>query len=504
MKRLTALLLAVVLALCTLPALAADYPIEEKFYRQMVESAFQGTVTFSASGAQTTAMDAAAWLTIRSLAPRLTLEADHSLTRGEGQATMRLMLDGQPAGETTLLYNDTLMGLSSDLLAGTDTYYTAARDWDVSQLVQAMVQGSDAWPPLWRVLLAVLTAPEEWQLRAQPFLEPYETKLGVWMNGYASFSTGIQDNVGYTQLQCSIPAQAMKAEIKQLLVDFYADAELLSLLREVVTPQEAAAYLQSGMQGTFFSMLDALALEGTVEITRRYDAQGNPLLDSITLPFADTQALRTLTLAVSPSADGQRWAFTGQAQNGMDFDVSCVVGENMAYTGSVRLLLPEAADGSSFVVSDAAARSMVAFDYNLSWDPGEETYTLATSRFERTVRGTLVIKPQEDWDMPDQSLILEANFSSGSSQRSATQLNATLTWQDLDGDASITAAFSGRTAAPFAISSLSSVTGAMRLDLMTDASRSDVIARWGQTASAWLQALAARLVPALSTVAPSL
>lgn len=502
MKRLTALLLAVVLALCTLPALAADYPIEEKFYRQMVESAFLGTVTFSTSGTQTTAMDAASWFRIRSLLPRVTLEADHSLTRGEGQATMRLLLDDQSAGETKLLYNDTLMGLSSDLLAGTDTYYTAARDWDVSQLAQAMIQGSSVWPPLWRVLLAVLTAPEEWQLRAQPFLEPYETKLGVWMNGYASFATGVQDNVGYTQLQCAIPAQAIKAEIKQLLVDFYANGELLSLLREIVTPQEAAAYLQSGMQDTFFSTLDALALEGTVEITRRYDAQGNLLLDSITLPFADTQTLRTLTLAVSPSAEGQHWAFSGQAQDGTDFDISFVAGENMAYTGSVRLLLPEAADGSSFIVSDTAARRTIAFDYNFSWDPGEETYTLATSRFERTLRGTLVIKPQEGWDMPDQSLILEASFSSGSSQRSATQLNATLTWQDLDGDASITATLAGRTAAPFAVDSLSAVTGAMRLDLMTDESHSALIARWGQTASAWLENLAARLVPALSTVTP--
>lgn len=503
MKRFTALLLALLLTLCTVPALAADYPIEEKFYRQMVESAFEGTVTFSASGAQTTAMDAATWLMIRSLAPRLTLEADHSLTRGEGQATMRLKLDGQSAGETKLLYNNTLMGLSSDLLAGTGTYYTAARDWDISQLLQAVVQGDNAWPPLWRLLLAVATAPEEWQLRAQPFLTPYETKLGVWINGYAVFTTGIQNQVGYTQLQCSVPAQAIKAEMKQLLVDFYADTELLTLLREVATPQEAAAYLQSGMQSTFFSLLDALALDGTVEIIRRYDAQGNPLLDSITLPFADTQALRMLTIAVSPEAAGQRWSLTGQTREGASFDLSCVSGEEMTYSGSVSLLLPETAEDSSFVVSDTAARRAIAFDYNLSWDPGEETYTLATARFERAIRGTLVIKPKDGWDMPDQSLMLEANFSSGSSQRSATRLDATLTWQDLDGDASITASLSGRTAAPFAIDSLASVTGAMRLDLMADASRAAVIARWRETVSAWFQGLTARLVPTLSTVAPN-
>lgn len=502
MKRLIALLLAALLALGALPALAADYPIEEKFYRQMVESAFQGTVTFSASGAQTAALDTGAWLALRALAPRLKLEMDHSLNRGEGQANARLLLDGQSVGATTLLYNDALMGLSSDLLAGMGTYYTAARNWDVTQLLQAAAQGDSAWPPLWRALIAVQNAPEEWHARAASYLTPYETKLGVWMNGYAAFSTGTQDDVSYTQLQCTIPAQAVKAEMKQLLVDFYADAELLTLLREVFTAQEAAAYLQPGMQNSFFVMLDNLALTGNVEIIRRYDAQGTALLDSITLPFAENQALQTLTIAVSEDGSGPRWAFSGKAQDGTDFDVSCVIGQVGVYTGSVNLLLPEAED--TFVVSEAAAaRKSVAFDFTLSWDEGEEAYTLATGRFDKTVQATLVIKPQAGGDMPAQSLILEAAFSSGSSQRSATSLNAALTWRDLDGDATVTATLAARTTAPYVVSSLDSVTGAMRLDLMESEGRAAVTKRWGEAVTAWLQGLLLRLTPALSTLPPA-
>ena len=492
MKRLIALLLAALLLLAAIPALAADYPIEEKFYRQMQESAYRGTITFSVHGSVTDAVDRGTWNAIRTVLPRMTVEMDHSLNRGEGQATLSLLMDGQAVGKTTLLYHDTLMGISSDLLAGSDTYYTAARDWDITQLVQTVIQYDSAWPPLWRVLLAILNAPKEWQDRAQPYLAPYETKLGIWMNGYAATSSGSLDGVPYTELACSIPGQAVKTEIKQLLVDFYGNAELLALLREAVTAQEAAAYLQPAMMNSFFSMLDALELRGNVEIVRRYDAQGKTLLDQISLPFAESQSLSALTVSRTAVEAGDRWAFTGRTRNGMDFDVSCIASEEMIFTGEVTLMMPEGED-TSFVVSDTALpRRVIAFDYNFSWDPGEEKYTLATDRFERTLQGTLLIRPAEGQSIPTQSLALEITFSSGSSQRSATQLNGTLTWHDLDSDASITATLSSRTAAPFAISTLDNVVG-MRVDLLSGDTLSAVIQSWRDNLSTNLSNLISQL-----------
>jgi len=503
MKRLLALILAVLMLLCAVSAHAADYPIEEKFYRQMLESAYRGAITFSVSGTKSDAIPPATFLMLKSLAPRLTLEGDHSFMRGDGQATLRLMLDGKSAGETSLLYNGSLMGIASDLLAGKGVYYTAAQGWDASALLLSSLQGDSAWPVLWPALLTGSSAPAEWQEKLQEHLLSYETKLGVWMNGYAVLSSGADDGVNYSQLQCTIPAQALKAQIKQLLIDFYEDQELLTHLKEVLTARQAAAYLQPAMQNVFFTMLDALVLEGNIEIIRRYDAYGHALIDSISLPFPEGHALNNLTIAVTPEETQQKWSFIGQLQDGTDFDISCIPSEEMIYTGSFNLVLPEKKEADSFVVEEATAeREIVAFDYNLIWEPGEEIYTLATDRCTRTLKGSLVIKPREGYDAPTQSLSLTVDFSSGSSQRSATQLNATLVWQDLDGDASITATLTSKTAAPFAVGSLDSVSGAMRIDQMDAQAHEALLEYWSQRADAWLEGLMPQLMPALFITAP--
>lgn len=506
MKRMIALLLALLLLLTGVgSALAANYTLEEKFVGQMLNSAYRGTVTFEVSGEGSSVFDENTWALLKSLAPRLALEGDHSLTRGDGQATLTLLLDGKNAGKTTLLYQDTLVGVASDLLADSSTYYTFARDWDLRQMAQFLARGDSAWPSVWGMLLAVEGAPEEWKAKAREALTPYETKLGIWLNGYAAFSTGKQDGAAYTELSCQIPAQAMKAEIKQLMVDFYNDAPLLSLLREVVTAREAAAYLQPNMMQNFFFALDALALSGDIEIVRRYDALGKPMLDEMKLPFAENQFLSALTVSVSFLEDGRQWAFRGQTQAGMDFDLTCAAGEDMIYTGSAVLLMPEEEeDETSFVVVETAPeRRAIAFDYNLSWDPGEEKYTLASDRFERAMQGTLVLKPREGVQLPTQALSLDILLSSGSRQRSATRLDATLTWRDMESGASVSAVLASKTAAQFAVASLNSVMGAVRVDLMTDDSRAALIRRWEQNAAAWAQTFLTKLAAGgLATVAP--
>ena len=496
MKRFFVLFLAALMAFGALSAHAADYPIEEKFYRQMTESAYRATLSFSVSGHETQAMDLATFQLIKSLAPRITLEGDHSFMRGDGQASLRLMLDGQNAGETLYLYNESLLGLASDLLAGKQVFYTAAQGWD-PQVLLSSLKDAAAWPALWPALLLGQAAPAEWQTRLQHLLLPYETKLGIWMNGYAVLSSGMENNVAYTQLQCKIPVQALKIQIKQMLIDFYGDQALLSLLKEVLTPDQAAAYLQPSMQQAFFQMLDQLDMDGEIEILRRYDAMGNALIDSIFLPFPAGMPLNALTISLVPQAAGQEWRFRGQCQDGTDFDISCIVGEEMIYTGSVNLVLPEE-ESDSFVVEDTAdARKTVAFDYNLIWEPGEEIYTLATDRCTRTLQGSLLIRPQAGDDMPPQSFSLKIDFSSGSSQRSATQLNASLTWQDLDSQASITATLQSKTAAPFAVKTLDQTGSALRVDLMDERTHSALLEYWSQRIGAWSEAVMKKLFPAL-------
>ncbi|MBR4538406.1 MAG: hypothetical protein IKO52_06130 [Clostridia bacterium] len=491
MKRGIALLLVVLLLTAAASAIAEDYTLAEKFYQQAVkESAYRGTVTLSVSGTGTAAIDAATWTLLKSLAPRLSLSVEHATTpyKDEGQATLTLTLDGKTSSKFTYLYDEKLMAFSGTFLGGDSAYYSAARDWNLTELLEGLLSNDTAWPPVWQMILAVENASEEWKNRAQSRISVYETKLGLWMNGYAKYSTGRDGDTMYSQLACTIPAQTVKAEIKQLMVDFYNDAELLTLLREVVSAREAAAYLQPSMMNALFSMLDSLQLSGDVEVVRRYDATGNALLDRVSLPFAGSSTLTALTVTCAYQDGGQNWQFAGNLNNGAEFDVSCLITEETIFTGSARLTIPED-ESSGFVVSDQAARTTVAFDYNLIWEPGEDVYALATDRFSRDIKGSLLIRPKEG-KLPEQSLTLEMNMSSGSSKRSATQLNGTLTWRDLDSGASISAILTSRTVAPFAYTTPSTLTGAMRIDLVSADTLAAVVQNWVQRAQSYFASLA--------------
>ena len=510
MKRLIALMLLCAMALAAVPGLAADdYTIEEKFYRQaMLESAYKGTLTLSVTGNGTALISPALWSALKAAAPRLSVEIDHSYAsrQREGQATATLLLDGQNAGKTTFLYNDRLIGLSSDLLAGGNTYYTADREWDPRDLLYPIALGDNAWPPMLGVLYAVATAPQEWQDRAAPYLTPYETKLSIWLNGFSSFSTGTdEDGVAYTEMHFSIPALAVKSELKQLLVDLYGNTALLTLLREAIPAREAAAYLDASMLNGFLMSVDGLQLSGDMDIIRRYDSQGHSLLDRIQLPFTEDQYLTALSIAVRHTGEGADWHVTGKTREGADFDFQCLAGEDMIYTGAAEITLPPEEE-AGFVVDDGngqeGVRRTVAFDYNLIWEPGEETYDLATDKFQHTYKASLLIKPKGEDAGPSQSLALEATFSSGSSKRSATRLDATLEWRDLDSEASILLRLDSRTVAPFTVASLNQVTGAVRVDQMNGQNREALLNRWTQTCQAWITTLAARLtLPGLPAAA---
>ena len=484
MKRIIALMLALLIVLPLLPALAEDdYTLVDKFYKQAIESsAYRGTVAFTATGEETGAFSEELWAAIRALAPRLTLTLEHTTApkKPEGQATVTIAVSGEASYKTAFLYDEKLVGVTSDFLSP-GAYYVADKNWNWGRLFSLGGQSADSqWPPVWQMMLAVLNAPEEWKARAREKLSIYETKLGIWMNGYAAVSMGREGNTTYSELSCSIPAQAMKAEMKQLLVDFYNDSELLSMLREVVTAQEAAAYLQPGVMDTLFSMLDQLAMDGTVEVARRHSASGEALLDSITFPLAKNAFFTSLTLSMSPAENGQEWRVNGGLNGGADFDARLVLGEAGVYTGSVDIALPAQEDGATFVVSDEAGpKDTYGFDFSLSWDPGQESYSLADDRSTQKMSGSLLLRPRGNKNqMPEQSVTVEATLSSSSKKNAVTQLNGSLTWRDMETDASITAALTSRTVVPFAYETPSTVTGATRMELLPQESVSLLVQQW--------------------------
>ena len=482
MKRLIALLAALMMLCAAVPGLAATKTLLEKFEGQFVEQGFKGTVTFSAAGEGGQALSGDVWAWLKSAAPRVSLELVHSfVNRADGQADIKLLIDGQEEGKTTFLYNDSLMAFTSDILSGYgEAWYAAQRSWGGAALLHAAAADSGAWPPIWRLLLAVEGASPAWKQKASQHFVQFETRIGTWINQYAQLSTVTDGGVTYTQLQCRIPGEDAKKEIQGLLGELYANAGLLSLLREIATEEEAAAYLQPGLSQGLTRLVEKVELAGEIEILRRYDAKGTLVLDRVTLPFAKGQRLTSLVLSVIPSAKGQQWSLVGQGAQGEDIDIAFTQTGEGTYAGAVALMLPQQ-DGE---------RRKIAFDYTLTWDGGKEEYSLTTDRAVQTVKGELTIKPQEGAPF---TLALEASFASSSLERSATRLEAALTWRE--GDAALTAALSGRTAAPGEVIRVDSLDAPERLDRLDAQARSGLLEQWRQKAAGWMMDVSERLLP---------
>lgn len=483
MKRLVALLLTLMMLCAALPSLAATKTLLEKFKGQFTEQGFKGTVSFSASGEGGKRLSDDIWAWLKSAAPRVSLDVVHSYAnRADGQADVKLLVDGQEEGKTTWLYNDSLMAFTSDLLSGYgDAWYSAARHWSGAAFVHAAASDGNVWPPFWRLLLAVEGASPEWKQKASQHFVQFETQIGTWINSYAQLSTVTDNGVTYTQLQCRIPGEDAKKEIQELLNELYANAGLLSLLKEITTEEEAAAYLQPGLRQGLSQLVDKVELAGEVEILRRYDAKGTLVLDRVTLPFAKGQRLTSLVLSVTPVAKGQQWSLVGQGAKGEDFDVTFSQTGEGQYAGAVAAMLPK----------ENGENQKIAFDFALIWDAGKEEYSLTTDRAVQTMKGELTIKPQEGAPF---SLALEASLASSSLERSATRLEGTLTWRDME-DASITATLSGRTAAPGEVIRVDSLEHPLRIDQMDAQAQSDLFQQWLQKAASWLMDVSERLLP---------
>ena len=481
MKRGIAFILALLLALSAAAAMAEDDTLLHKFYQQAAkESAYRGTVTFTVIGEETKAIPAEMWALVKTLLPQTTVTIEHSTQRNkdEGEVGVTFAVSGQPSRKASYLYDDKLTGITGDLLGG-DTVYAAAREWSWTRLLSPAAREGEAWPPVWQMLLNILNAPESWKERAKPLLEKYETRAAEWMNGFASVSSGKEGGVPYSELACKIPAREVKEEVKTLLTELYQDQETLNLLREVVTPQEAAAYLQPASLPALTAVLEQMQMEGSVEIARRHDSAGTALLDSISFPFAKDAMFTRLAFSVTPSEGGQEWRVTGALKDGGEFDVSCEQAASGNYTGSVALLLPVKADTASFVVSGGAPElKPVGFDYSFTLDQGEEAYSIADDKSTQTIRASLMIAPRGESDIPMQVFSLTVNLSSGSSKQSPTHLDGNISWMDMMSGAAITAQLTSRTVAPFDYSVVSDAENAVRIDRMTGEERAELVAAW--------------------------
>lgn len=126
---------------------------------------------------------------------------------------------------------------------------------------------------------------ETWTAEWLPVLEKYFQHLELWLVGYGESSI-LSEDAGKLTMSASykIPADDFKTEAKYIIGQMMYDNELQELLIPHVTMDQRITYLNPQMVYFYHACIDAIALEGDIEMAREMSALGEVVSTTISLP----------------------------------------------------------------------------------------------------------------------------------------------------------------------------------------------------------------------------
>jgi len=121
-------------------------------------------------------------------------------------------------------------------------------------------------------------------------IEQYTTKIDFWLEGYRSSvqMQTLEDGASVMEIEYVLPAAAVKAQLKQLLIDLMNDETLLASLRALMPADQASLYLDPSLQPYYFYAVDGLPLDGDLRIHRVLSFLGDTIELSVTMPLYDS------------------------------------------------------------------------------------------------------------------------------------------------------------------------------------------------------------------------
>ena len=316
MKKTVSYLLTLCLTLALLiPAAAAEslldanYTITEKLIKQMeAGSGFTATLTMEAAAVEGRASDAVTTIkplvfdvslihvredaaTKKRAENRLTL----ALTDGENtQGTASLSMQGGQAYLQSSLFGEAWYALSGGVIAESALAAedgTEAAGGSITQATQSLLE-STAMPGLAGFALGLLTQFQNTSsVKLAEAIEPYATKIDLWIEGYRENAAlgKLDDGTSTIKVDYNIPETAVKAQLKQLVLDLLNDQTLLTSVKPLLTDADVARYLDSAQQSYYFYAIDQLPLNGDLHISRMVSLKGDTLALSLDLPLYDSR-----------------------------------------------------------------------------------------------------------------------------------------------------------------------------------------------------------------------
>ena len=410
----------------------------EKLFKQLwAGSGFSGTLTVEASGEAF------------STKQPIHVDVDYIYVRpeqeggaGEHRADLTLT-DGQNALSAAHVQAlDGQMHFQADVL-GADWYALdqaadgdAAPDgaqWNELLAVTGMPQVTETALVL---LSAAQTAPG-----LESLTESYATKLDIWIESFRQNAIlgKLEDGTTTMEVNYAVSPSAVKAQVKQFVLDLMNDPAALESLASVMDEETAALYLNPELLSWYFDAVDALPLAGDLTISRTVSLKGDTLELFLSLPMYDAQGEAvTVVYSRTQGAGDVPDSHTLRSESALRVaEVVCQTYTSM--TGVTVVQGTFVSEPATFSVNEEAPAPFAAA-FTFKHETAESTDEQGRGVYE--IHTSLGLSPVEAEDFKELELTLDLAFASKELKSAATEvtLNASVS----SGEDTIRLGFTGQ------------------------------------------------------------
>ena len=291
MKRIAALATAIVCLTASCAFAMQDYTVAEKLLKQLwAGSGFSGTLSV--------AFDTPTFSTRKPIV----LDLDYIYVRpdeentGEHRVDLILMEDENARSAACAQLKDDVLSFQADVIS--PDWYSfqdvsakepSAAQQQLDEKAQVLYDRTGVPALAETVMTGALSLVGAEGLAE--IAETYQTRLDVWIEAYREDAIlgKLPDGTTTMEVNYTVSPAAIKAQMKQMVVDLLSDDELIALLSERLDEDSARLMLNPELRGWYFEVIDRLSLSGDLTLSRTVSLKGDTLNLHLSLPLYDAR-----------------------------------------------------------------------------------------------------------------------------------------------------------------------------------------------------------------------